>query len=252
MSDDVSGRYTALPAWPLFLAHAWPSRSIGSRSIERLVRLRDRLRDARVIESALLCEVEAKIAERSGAAAPIPRPLHCDWAWRPQAWSRQLRPSGLVAAGPGARFGEEIALFHDCPLAETAMHQGTGERPGAPFCLVIETFGFSGEFLSLAVDLPVQALADLGDRHILTATAEVQFEVPVPTVLRLNLRQGPEVRQITRGLDMGHPVEFDLAAAGLDRRDISAGWLDLIFQAPGANRIAIPDLTMNRRPRAML
>lgn len=225
----------------------WRMRRPG---LQGLARLRDRLLRDREKVSARLESVEAQMAGLGVEGPPIPRPLHCDWAWRPDAWSRPLRPSGLVAPAPGTRLGPEIAVFHDCPLAELALRQRPAPAAGLALALDIEIFGFSGSFLSLALDLPAAALAGLGADHILAAEADLTCEVPFTAQARLNLRQGPEHRQLARGLSPGKPVEFDLAAMGLDQRRIEAAWLDLLFQAPGPNRITVSDLTLTRRPRA--
>jgi len=218
---------------------------LNARTLSGLLALRDRL--LRRKEAA---GVEDRIAQRPASQAPIPRPLHADWAWRPEAWTRTLRPSGLVAPEPGARLGTEIAVFHDCTLREMSLNQRPGRAGEAPMRLSMEVVGMSGDFLSLAIDLPAEALNRLGAGHILSAIATFAAASPVAATARLNLRQGPEQRILTRVLVSGAPAEFDLAAAGLDLRPISAGWLDLIFDAPTQNRIEIDDLTLTRRPRA--
>lgn len=247
-SDGVSLRLAALRA---ALACGWWRWGLpGQLSLARLARLRDRLRHRRTACGAMLAEVEARLAAGQAGAAPLPRPLHADWAWRPPVWAQPLRPAGLAGARPGARLCAEIAVFHDCPLRETLLRQVPGEDPASPYALLIDVLGFTGSFLSLAIDLPGPALAGLGGGHIVSARLDFDAAAPVAAVARLNLRQGPEQHRLARALVPGTAVDFDLAAAGLDARAIGAGWLDIIVQDPGANRVVLRDLVLARRPRA--
>jgi len=234
---------------PGALARALRRRAVRRMPLPGLARLRNRLLAERIEDGALLTELEARI-EAAAPAAPVPRPLHADWAWRPEPWVARLAPAGLVAPESGARLADNLAVYHDCPLRETAVRQIVGVAGPAPYALALDVFGFAGRFLSFAVDLPEAGRARLGADSILAMTAAVESCAPVATVARINLRQGPDLRSLSRGVVAGIAAEFDLVAAGLDDRPVAAAWLDLIFEAPGLNRIVVLDLTLTRRPRA--
>lgn len=182
--------------------------------------------------------------------APVARPLHCDWAWRPPAWSGPVGSADLRGPEPGARLCPDLALFHDCPQRGLDLRQVPPPGPARPFGIEIAVRGFGGSFLSLALDLPAAALAGLGPDHVVTATAAFAADVPVGAQARLNLRQGPEHHRLPRAVATGEVVEFDLGGGPVDGRRIEAAWLDLIFVTPPENRIRIADLTLARRPRA--
>jgi len=69
---------------------------------------------------------------------------------------------------------------------------------------------------------------------------------------RLNLRQGPNLEKMLRGLPETGPTgtEFDLWALETAPGRVEAGWIDLIFEAPLPPVIAINDLVIARRFRA--
>jgi hypothetical protein len=182
--------------------------------------------------------------------AALPRPLHADWAWRPEPWSVPLAPVGLVSPPSGAGFGADAKFFHDCPDADFMVRQ-IRVPSGAPvFALDIEVLHFDGRFLSMAVDLPREAVDGLSRRHILRIGLDAEMDVPVRCFGRLNVRHGPNVAQVVQAFgDAGH-VDLDLATAELDEDGVSAAWIDVILERPAMNRFRLADLTVSRRPRA--
>ncbi|KAF0677324.1 DUF6478 family protein [Profundibacterium mesophilum] len=225
----------------------------------RLRRLRAEARALRDAAQRVLSRSEAGLA----LGAPGDRqdlPPRTDWHWRPAPWcardaslSRTARPDterpAPLLLGPG------IALFHDCPLGEICAAQGAGHPGAAPCALRIEVFGFSGSFLSLAVDLPPEALAGLGTHHVLRVDIGRRGERPAASVLRLNIRHGPNTAQIAKTLAAGHGperVEFDLAYAELDEKRITHAWIDILMEEPRMNEIIIDELRVSRHRRVML
>lgn len=182
------------------------------------------------------------------ALPPVPRPLHADWAARPDPWARALAPGTWPNPAPGTRLSPEVAVYHDCPGQAVAVAQDLGQGP--PFALVLTPGGFGGRFLSLALDLPRAALSGLGPSQILALDLRCDGGLPPGSVARLNLRQGRKMVHLTRGLPLGLPFEFDLAALPLAPGPIDAGWVDLILAAPLSAPVRIADLTLSRRPRA--
>lgn len=181
-----------------------------------------------------------------------------DWVWRPKAWGGPLPVPGRVAPEPGTRIAEGLALFHESHLSEIVTRQtctGSAGPGAAPCALTIEVFGFDGGYLSLALDLPGAAAQGLQRRHILRAEIDLGLERPLEVFARLNIRHGPNTEKIVREVPVQEGaavVEFDLAYSRLNEKRVERLWLDLIFERPEMNRIALGDLVLSRRPRAEL
>ena len=182
--------------------------------------------------------------------APIPRPLHSDWAWRPELWSTPLAPAGLVSPSSGTGFGADAKFFHDCPDAEYMVRQSRVPGGAPAFALDIEVFHFEGAFLSMAVDLPREAVDGLSRRHILRIGLKASMDTPVPCFGRLNVKHGPNIAQVVQAFGEEGHVDLDLATAELEEDRVSAAWIDVIFERPSMNRFRLADLTLSRRPRA--
>lgn len=191
-----------------------------------------------------------------GAAFPR-TPLGTDWVWRPDAWRGGLTVPGAVAASGRTAISDDLALFHDCPLAEVALRQSRNqaEADRAPFGVALDVFAFRGTFLSLAVAFPAEAVPGLRARHILRVDALVKSDRPQHAFARLNIKHGPNLAQLVQDIPAAGReklMEFDLAYAGLDETRIEHLWLDVIFNAPALSRITLCDLVVSRRPRAEL
>lgn len=190
-------------------------------------------------------------APSQARARAIPRPLHADWAWRPELWTGQVEGMPRDRVASGAALGREAKLFHDCPRAECAVRQlRHAAAVDGVAGIEIETGPFEGAFLSLAIDLPLEAVQGLSRRHLLgvAITCEVTRHLNVYT--RINVRHGPNLAQVVRARDGAVPVDLDMALADLDEDRVTAAWVDLIFEAPAMNRITLGDVTLSRRPRA--
>jgi hypothetical protein len=182
-------------------------------------------------------------------------PLGTDWVWRPDPWAGRLAVPGQASVASGTALGQDVHLFHDCPLAEIGLRQRRNSaEAGLPaFGVEVEVFGFAGRFLSLAVDLPDAAAQGLRPRHLVRLETAVDCERPLGLFARLNLQQGPNVAQVLRQVSVERGervVEFDLSPVAGTR--VEKLWLDLIFEAPAMNRIALRDLRLSRHPRAAL
>lgn len=184
----------------------------------------------------------------------IPRPLHTEWAMRPELWRGPVQPPGMVAVKTGARWGREAKIFHDGVGGEVLVRQGRNAGPGttAPFSVIAEVFHFEGSFLSIAIDLPAEGSEGLSRNHLVRVGAEIESERPVQIFTRLNLRFGPNVATLTEQLDAGGHVDLDLAACEFDEDRLAGAWLDLIVDAPSMNAIRFGDVTVSRRPRAQV
>lgn len=185
------------------------------------------------------------------------KPLHSDWAWRPQLWRGPIFPAGVAAAPTKTAFGDEVTLFHDCTISELTVRQIRNTRGSdlAPFGLKMDVFNFDGSFLSLVINLPPDAVRGLKRNHLVRMTSVAQSESPLEIFARLNVRHGPNTEQIVRELPLGQDeimVEFDLAYTKLNEKRVEAAWVDLIFEGPQMNQVILRDVTFSRRPRAEL
>ena len=188
-------------------------------------------------------------------------PPGTDWHWRPRLLCGQISPQAAVSPGTGHPLADDAALWHDCPHRALILRQSARPRPGQAACyaLQIEMMGTSCGFLSLALDLPQDALAALGADRILQLDAVLDAERPITVYARINLVQGPNTESMLRQL--GPPVEgtgarrraeFDLAYADLASRPVERAWLDLILEAPRLNAVCINDLLLSHRARAQV
>lgn len=187
----------------------------------------------------------------------IRKPPRTEWAYRPQAWAGPVSPSGIAAVESKKRIGSEVTIFHDCIHSELSFRQvrNTKEEDFAPFGLRMDVFNFDGSFLSLAIEMPPEAVSDLKRTHILRLDLIVDSERPQEMFARLNIRHGPNTEQIVRELDMSAraiSVEFDMYYTQYNEARGDSMWVDLIFEGPSMNQVTIRDVTMIRRPRATI
>ena len=185
------------------------------------------------------------------------KPPGTDWVWRPGVWRGALPQPGAASVASGTRLGTELALYHDCPLAELTLRQirNRQETAPAPFGVQMEVFGFAGSYLSWAIDLPEEAVRGLTRDHILRFDAHVEPERPMALFARLTIRHGPNTAQMVQelqGTGAEARAEFDLAYLQINAQRLGQAWVDLLFEAPGTNRVVLRDLTCSRRLRAPL
>jgi len=185
----------------------------------------------------------------------IQKPLHSDWAYRPELWRGPLNPPGVAAIVSKTYIGDEVRIFHDCKISELTVRQvrNTLEDDLAPFGLRIDVFQFDGSFLSLVIEMPADALNGLNRRHLVRMTAIIDMEQPLEIFARFNFKHGPNSEQLVRELEIidGRAVvEFDLAYTNLNEKRLERAWMDLIFEGPQLNQIMLRDITFSRRPRA--
>lgn len=200
---------------------------------------------------------DARLAIPALGAGLPQMPLGTDWSWRPELWRGAMAEPGMVAAGDRTALGENLALYHDCPLGEVVVRQVRNAAPEdrAPYGLAIDVFGFRGSFLSLALNLPAQAVEGLQARHLVRAEMVIDCDRPLKAFARLNVKHGPNLAQPVSSLpEQGRDklAEFDLAYVDLNDRRIEKVWLDLIVNDAAMTRFVIRDLVVSRRPRAEL
>lgn len=203
----------------------------------------------------VLAEAEHQLALPAIGSNAIRRPPGTDWAWRPLPWRAKLPLVGQAAVPPRSALSNEVTLYHDCQRSELSLRQLRNRRDSdlSPFGIRLDVFGFDGTFLSLAVELPDEAVQDLTRRHLVRLEARVEMEKPLQIYGRLNLRHGPNVAQLLRELPkQGEDVfvDFDLNQMSFNEKRVEHLWLDLIFEGPQMNQVTLHDLTFSRRLRA--
>ncbi|MDA8584783.1 DUF6478 family protein [Rhodobacteraceae bacterium] len=198
---------------------------------------------------------EGRLALPIVRQAAIRRPMHSDWAWRPELWRGPVKPNGFASIETKTPVGREAKVFHDCMLSEIALRQvrNTRAEDVAAYGVRLDVFRFDGSFLSLVVDLPPEGVDGLSRRHLMRLEIRVETEKPLEIFGRLNIRHGPNVEQLVREFEASNgefTVEFDLAATRMNETRVERAWLDLIFEGPEMNEIVLRDVTLSRRPRA--
>lgn len=239
-----------------FLRH-WQQQAKGLETAS-LAELRDKRQSAARLRQHLdkvIRVADERLFHHSVAANAFPKPVGTEWAWRPALWRQKLPTPGESSVSNQTRIGEEGTLFHDCSFSELTLRQirNTRDEDLAAFGLQMDVFKFDGSFLSLAIDLPKDAIEGLTKSHLLRVDAMLESESPLELFFRLNIKHGPNMEQIVRELpqDEKRPfVEFDMAYTQLNEKRIESGWLDVIFDKPDMNQITLRDLTFARYRRA--
>lgn len=239
-------------------------------SLAEAMRRGKRLDDPQLRDEASLLEQDVAAflqlsdprAQRARAAlGSMAMPAGTDWRWRPPMLCGPISPAAIVAPRSGRRLGGEVALWHDCGQRALMLRQVQNRRATdlAAFGLRLEVMGFTGDYMSLSLDLPPEVTQGLTADHILRLEAVLRAERPITVYGRVNLSQGPNTARHLRQL--GHPidaspahrvVEFDLAYADLAPRPVDKVWLDLIFEAPRMNAVTLTDIVLSRHPRAQI
>ena len=231
------------------------ARAVETLEATRLKLLRQRARSLSRRVDKVLHVAEGRLALPLAGQAAIRRPMHSDWAWRPELWQGPVKPTGFAMVENKTPIGREAKVFHDCGLSELSMRQlrNTRAEDIAAYGLRLDVFQFDGSFLSLVLDLPREGVDGLSRRHVFRLEIRVEAEKPLEIFGRLNVRHGPNVEQLVREFDGSqgeYAIEFDLAATRLNEARVERAWLDLIFEGPEMNAIILRDVTLSRRPRA--
>ncbi len=225
--------------------------------LSALRKQRDDARQLRQRLDHLIQKADGRLVRPLVGSSQISKPIGTDWSWRPDVWREPLAQPGLAPAQRKASLDAQVALFHDCDLAQIGLRQlrNRRDRDLAPYSLAIEVFEFAGSFLSVAIELPAEGTNSLTRQHLIRVGALIESEQPVGIFARLNIQHGPNTEQVLRGFDCtdrGATVDFDLAHLNLNERRIEKLWLDLIFDNPAMNRVVLRDLTFCRHHRADL
>ena len=237
--------------------HRWRSRAAQAENLDasELKVLRTRARSLSRHVDRVLHVAEGRLALPLAGQAAIRRPMHSDWAWRPELWSGPIKSAGHAMVETKTPVGSEAKVFHDCALSELSIRQVRNTRAEdiAPYGVGMDVFQFDGSFLSLVIDMPNEGVGGLSRRHLVRLEVRIETEKPLEVFGRINVRHGPNVEQLVRefsGSNGEFMVEFDLSATRLNEARVERAWLDLIFEGPEMNQIILRDVTLSRRPRA--
>lgn len=238
-------------------AHRWRRAAARADTADfgELKALRQQARTLSRHVDRVLHVAEGRLALPLAGHAAIRRPMHSDWAWRPELWCGPIKPGGLATVASKTAIGREAKVFHDCALSELSVRQirNTRAEDIAPYGVRMDVFRFDGSFLSLVIDMPEDGIKGLSRRHVIRLEIRVETEKPLEIFGRLNVRHGPNVEQLVRefsGSTGEVTVEFDLSATRMNEDRVERAWLDLIFEGPEMNEIVLRDVTLSRRPRA--
>lgn len=231
------------------------AREARTNDLETLRGMRGRAREIKRRLDQVIYVAEERLTLPAIGSNAIMKPLHTDWAYRPELWRGPISPRGMVAVESKTEYGEEVKVFHDCKITELTLRQirNTRDSDLSPFGLRMDVFRFDGSFLSLVVEFPPSAVERLQRRHLIRLNTVVEVEKPLEIFARLNVKHGPNVEQIVRELPLGADevwVEFDLAYTKMNEKRVERMWLDLIFEGAEMNQIVLRDVALTRRPRA--
>jgi len=225
-------------------------------------RLRAVQADARVLRGTLdrfLARAQLRLDGVGQAADLLNLPPGTDWRWRPSFLSALITPGGIAAPQSGEKLGEEAAVWHDCTSSALILRQMPNRSPAdlAPYGLQLETLGFSGGYLSVAINLPPESLDGLTRSHIVRLDVALSVERPMSIYARLNIGHGPNTDESLRHLGdlvpgrvLSRAIEFDLHYLEINEKRLERMWLDLIFESPQMNSVRIRDLFFSRHLRA--
>lgn len=233
------------------------ARAVSTLDAARLKLLRQRARSLGRRIDKVLHVADGRLALPLAGQAAIRRPMHSDWAWRPELWQGPIKPNGVAMVENKTPIGREAKLFHDCALSELSVRQlrNTRAEDIAAYGVRMDVFQFDGSFLSLVIDLPDEGVQGLTRRHVIRLEIRIETEKPLEVFGRMNVRHGPNVEQLVREFDGSngeYVIEFDMAASRLNESRVERAWVDLIFEGPEMNAITLRDVTLSRRPRAEL
>lgn len=235
------------------------SESVEALGPGRLRGLRDEALGLRASLDRFLIRADRRAALSQAALDALHLPGGTDWRWRPGFMAAKISPRGAARPESGTRLGDGAAIWHDC--AERALILEQVANPGAtdlsPFGMRLEVFGFTGTFLSIAIDLPGDALAGLTRSHVLRLEAGIVAERPINVYARLNIGHGPNIDEVTERFQPFEPgqrsqqiIEFDLAYTQMNEKRLEKIWLDLIFESPGMSAVELRELFLSRHLRS--
>ena len=231
------------------------ARHAEAQSLGDLISIRNRAAELRRILDTVIMRADHRADNPRQGSTRMKMPDDADWGWRPDAFSTRMGQINSVIKAQRHDLGSSIAIHHNDEEPEIVVRQfkNIGIDDLAAFGVSLETYQFSGSFLSLAIDLPKDASTGLSKNHIFEVEGKLVLDHPMPVFVRLNVKHGPNVEELLQEVPHGAKrlyLEFDLGFCDLHEARVENVWLDLIFDDPAMNRIKISDMVFYRRPRA--
>lgn len=231
------------------------SHNLSSMSETRLAQTNTRANQTLRYVKKVATTSSEKIRGRSGAGWPIDLPSRTTWSMRPKVWSEVMDPQSHAPVKTGCKLAEGVTVYHDCsnPQISLRQHRPNESNVPAPFALLFDVLDFEGSYLSFVIEMPETIVPEVTKNDLIRLQCKIEMEAEEDIFIRLNVRNGPNVEQISRHLDLSLDmpwVEFDMFYTSIDFHLISDIWIDVIVERPAMNSIRIDDLTLIRRPRA--
>ncbi|MXU64753.1 DUF6478 family protein [Oceanomicrobium pacificus] len=183
--------------------------------------------------------------------APVPGLI---WGWRPDLWAAARKPAAQDGFQPWQALSGDVTLHSDDPRLTASLSQRPAQSGAFGIDLHLTDPG-AARYLSLSSALPLADAARITRHDILSIDVDLGTVPDAPVFLRLNLGWGPNVGEQTQAWPAGAPdarFAFDLFYMAFDNRVLDKAWIDLIFEAPLADHLAVEDIALQRHPRATL
>ena len=190
-------------------------RGIDSFSLGNIISLRSRAADLRRSPDTVIMHANRRTDQLSQGKTQMKMPDDADWSWRPDVFATRLGQMSSVVKSARHDVGTSIAVHHNDTDPELIVRQfkNMGVDDLAPYGLSVETYEFKGSFLSLAIDLPIEAAKRLTKNHIFEVEGKLSLDHPMPVFVRLNVKHGPNVEDLLHEIPHGANrlyLEFDL------------------------------------------
>jgi len=178
-------------------------------------------------------------------------PPKTQWGFTPSLQSEITRGGVSGNILTGTALGPHVTLHHNGDGSQFSIEQTEDYGTG----LIFDFAGFTSDFFSLAFEIPIEGVRDLGRQDLLRFILRTQAVEPFEAYARLNLCYGPNTEQIVRMIDIGAGesfAEFDIFYTEYEPKRAASAWIDLIINDPAHRRVTLEQAIILRRARASL
>ncbi len=178
-------------------------------------------------------------------------PPKTQWGFTPSLQSAITQDgiSGNILTGTA--LGPHVTLHHGGDGAQFSIQQPDDYGTGLAF----EFGDFTSDFFSLAFEIPLEGVLNLGCQDLLRFVLRTQATAPFEAYVRLNLCHGPNTEQVVRMINIGAGesfAEFDIFYTDYEQKRAASAWIDLIINDPAQKWITLEEVVILRRARASL
>lgn len=196
----------------------------------------------------LLNRFDRRAQDRLAPTQSAPLIPGAAWAQRVDLFAEPISPQGHAPLTNNTQISEMVTAFTDDPVANVGFRQTPNTNGG--HSAILDIHHLSGSYLSLAIGLGAQVAKTIGKDSLVRIRLECHSEQNIETLLRLNLRSGPNTEQVIRHFTPGQDIEFDLFYVEFEPERMNDAWIDLMFPPHGMNRIELSDMIISKHPRA--